>query len=104
MSASAKFATGKWAYRVCDKCGVSFPYNQLRPTTIRGKPTGMLVCEDDFDPDHPQNFLPDVITVDAEALRNARPEDYTKSRVLPAIAAIASITARTFVGRVEVAP
>jgi hypothetical protein len=32
------------------------------------------VCPTDYDPDHPQNFLPYYVTVDAQALRDARPD------------------------------
>jgi len=42
--------------------------------TIRGKRTGSRVCPADYDPDHPQNFLPEAVTVDAQALRDARPD------------------------------
>jgi hypothetical protein len=82
-SATAKFATGKYALGICDICGVRYLLSELRGTTIRGKPTGLLVCPIDFDNDHPQNFLSDAIHIDAEALRNPRPEDYYSSRILP---------------------
>jgi hypothetical protein len=41
------------------------------------------VCPTDYDEDHPQNFLADYVTVDAEALRDARPDTgLAASRVL----------------------
>jgi hypothetical protein len=46
----------------------------MRSTTVRGKITGLRVCPVDWDVDHPQNFLPYYVTVDAEALRLARPD------------------------------
>jgi hypothetical protein len=83
MPGAIKYATGKHAYGVCDICGVSYRLVELRGTTVRGRPTGLLVCPIDFDPDHEQNFLPEALTVDAEALRNPRPEDMYRSRILP---------------------
>lgn len=71
---SPKFATGKWANAICDRCGIRTKYLQLREETIRGLRTGIRVCESCWDPDHPQNFLDKYVTVDPQALRNARPD------------------------------
>ena len=83
MAVSAKFATGKYAWGICDVCGVRCVLGQLRTTTIRGKATNILSCPICWDLDHPQNFLPEAIHVDAQALRNPRPEYYYTSRILP---------------------
>jgi hypothetical protein len=83
MPGAVKFATGKYALGICDICGVRYMLSELRMTTVRGRPTGLLVCPIDFDQDHPQNFLPEVLHADAEALRYARPEDFYQSRILP---------------------
>lgn len=82
MPGSAKFAVGKYAHGICDVCGVGYRLSQLRGTTVRGKPTHILACPICWDADHPQNFLPEALHVDAEALRVARPEDYYRSRIL----------------------
>lgn len=83
MATSPKFASGKRAIAICDICGVRTPYIDLRMPTIRGRRTGLLVCPLDYDPDHPQNFLSRHITVDAQALRHARPDTGKEaSRVL----------------------
>ncbi|HKD02422.1 MAG TPA: hypothetical protein VKB77_08350 [Terriglobales bacterium] len=74
MSVSHKWATGKYANAICDYCGVRTKYRELRGTTIKGQATGLLACSTCWDPDHEQNFLPDYVTVDAQALRNARPD------------------------------
>src|SRR5262249_2202891 len=103
MPAGAKFATGKYAYGICDICGVSCYYTELRGTTVRGRPTGLLSCPTCWDPDHPQNFLPEAITIDAEALRNSRPEDYGPSRLLPCVVPSGSLVARLSVGTTGVA-
>jgi hypothetical protein len=102
MPTFAKFATGKYAKGICDVCGVAYMLNELRGTTIRGKPTGILACPICWDPDHPQNFLPFALTVDAEALRVARPEDFGPSRAMVCVFETDSIVATFSVGSVEV--
>ena len=83
MAHSQKFARGERAWGNCDICGMRYKLTELKPTTVRGKRTGLLVCVVDFDPDHPQNFLDRYVVADAQALRNARPDTGLQaSRVL----------------------
>jgi hypothetical protein len=102
MPASAKFATGKYALGICDVCGVRYMLSELRATTIRGRRTGILSCPICWDADHPQNFLPEALTVDAEALRISRPEDYGPSRILWHWRPADSVALQTALGDVEV--
>jgi hypothetical protein len=74
MAHASKFASGKYANGICDCCGFRYKLHDLAMPTIRGKRTGLLVCPTCFDPDHPQNFLDKYVTVDAQALRNPRPD------------------------------
>jgi hypothetical protein len=74
MPSYNKFSAGKYAWGMCDICSIRCKYTQLKGTTVRGHPTGLLACPTCWDPDQPQNFLPYYITVDAQALRNARPD------------------------------
>ncbi|HEX4593989.1 MAG TPA: hypothetical protein VH157_06925 [Bryobacteraceae bacterium] len=74
MAHSTKFASGKYANAICDVCSMRVKYVDLRETTIRGKRTGILACPVCWDKDHPQNFLSQYITTDAQALRHARPD------------------------------
>lgn len=74
MAHSNKFASGKRANAICDRCGLRCYYTELRGETVRGKRTGLLVCDRCWDPDHPQNFLDKYVTADAQALRNPRPD------------------------------
>lgn len=83
MPAAAKFATGKYAKGICDICGVAWPFNELQTTTVRGRATHIKACPICWDVDHPQNFLSSALHMDAEALRDSRPEDYTSSRIIP---------------------
>lgn len=69
-----KFATGKHALGVCDRCGLQFKLNRLKALIIKGKRTNMLVCHACFDPDHPQLKLGEKPVQDPQALRNPRPD------------------------------
>lgn len=71
---SAGFASGKRALGICDRCGLRFLLATLRTETVRGTPQASLVCRDCFDGDHPQNFQGTQDMLDAEALRNPRPD------------------------------
>ena len=73
----ARYASGKYAWAMCDICGIRCRYRDLRGTTIMGRLTGLLACPTCWDPDHPQNFLPQALAsegVDAVALENPRPD------------------------------
>ena len=74
MPHHAKFASGKYAWGMCDICGIRHKLLELKPTTQRGKLTGLLACPTCWDPDHPQNFLDRYATTDPQALRVARPD------------------------------
>ena len=102
MPGAAKFATGKYAKGICDVCGVAYLLNELRTTTVRGKPTHVMACPICWDADHPQNFLSEVVHADAEALREARPEDFYASRILPHWRPSDALLLSTALGEVEV--
>lgn len=70
----AKFSSGKYAWGLCDVCGFRYKLLDLSWTFIRGQKTGLLACVSCWDPDHPQNFLDLAVTVDPQALRDARPQ------------------------------
>lgn len=53
---------------ICDRCGFVFEHAQLRREW-----TGLMVCQDDFDRRHPQEFVRGVR--DSQGIRpNMRPE------------------------------
>jgi hypothetical protein len=79
----SRFASGKYAWAMCDICGVRCRYSELRTPTIAGKSTGLRVCPSCYDPDHPLNFGSQATAFDAQALRDARPDTgLAASRVL----------------------
>src|SRR5215831_17767589 len=70
----ARFSTGVYAWGMCDRCGIRHKLLDLREETLRGRRKNNLVCNVCWEPDHPQNFLDLAVTVDPQALRNARPD------------------------------
>jgi hypothetical protein len=69
-----KFASGKIALGVCDRCGQQFALKSLRPETLKGKLLNNRVCTSCWDADHPQLKLGEVPVNDPQALRNPRPD------------------------------
>lgn len=68
------YASGKFAFGFCDRCGWRYDLDQLREELEAGFPTGLLVCPTCQDEDHPQNWLNRVKVEDPQSLRNPRPD------------------------------
>lgn len=69
-----KFATGKYAIAFCDRCGFKVPYLELKVQIVNMKPTGLRVCDDCMDEDHPQWQVGLWPVFDPQALEHPRPE------------------------------
>lgn len=69
-----KYASGKHAKGVCDICGGTEKLNTLKEVIVNYRRTGKLACKMCFDVDHPQNHVGRLKVVDAQALRNPRPD------------------------------
>lgn len=70
----AKFASGKEALAICDRCGQRYDYNELREEVHNGKKTGFWTCPTCFEPDHPQNFVRLLKVDENPALKRPRPD------------------------------
>lgn len=70
----SRFARGKRALGICDRCGGTFKLATLMEERVRGHAQGNRVCTSCWDPDHPQNWFGSKTPVDAEALRDPRPD------------------------------
>lgn len=78
---SVVYATGKHAFGYCDRCAFRWPLHELKEEIVNFTRSGLLVCPDCFDPDHPQYRLSRLRVDDPQALRNPRPEiDIERSR------------------------
>ena len=76
------FASGKRALSVCDRCGHQFLLKTLQYQVVKQKRTGLLVCHDCYDIDHPQLMLGTFPVFDPQALRNPRRDNsYLQSGV-----------------------
>ena len=71
------FASGKHALALCDRCGFSYPYMDVREEW-----GGVRACPDCFDYKHPQ-LESARARADPEALQHARPD-----RVEPLVIAV----------------
>lgn len=74
MAVSPKFASGKYAWGICDRCGIRARLVSLRVESVMGRVVNLKTCETCWDRDHEQNFLPKFIQNDPQALRGARPD------------------------------
>ncbi len=69
---SNRFANGKNAIAICDRCGFQFKLHQLRKEVVKQKVNNTLVCPECWDPDQPQLLLGQTPVSDPQALRNPR--------------------------------
>ena len=78
---AVKFASGKKAIAVCDRCGFQYKLKQLKPLTIKTEQVNIMVCPTCWEPDQPQLQLGMYVIEDPQALRNPRPDNtYDESR------------------------
>lgn len=70
----SKFASGKHALGICDRCSWTFKLHELKEEIVRTRPTGLLVCSECWSDDHPQNMEGMYPVDDPQALRNPRPD------------------------------
>ncbi len=68
------FASGKEAWGECDRCGWRVLLNSLKYETSNGVSTGLKVCRECFDPEHPQDDIDKLDTSDAISLQDPRPD------------------------------
>lgn len=67
-----RFAAGKIAIAMCDRCGFRYRLRNLKIEIIKTKQYQLLVCNECWDPDHPQLQLGMYPVDDPQALRNPR--------------------------------
>ena len=67
-----RFASGKRSIAMCDRCGGQFLLKRLKEEIIKTKRYNLLVCEECWDPDHPQLQLGMFPVDDPQAVRNPR--------------------------------
>ena len=97
-----RFASGKIAIAMCDRCGQQYKLKQLKKLTIKTKQMNILVCPECWEPDQPQLLLGMFPIDDPQAIRNPRPDftGYPQSRAQ--VNNPAGVYAAGFVGQVRV--
>lgn len=68
------FANGLKAKAICDVCGLAVPYGSLRALVVNLMQTNVRACRECWTPDHPQLQAGKNVPVDAQQLRDPRPE------------------------------
>jgi len=66
------YSVGKKALGICDRCGFTFKLLELKYEIEDKVRNGLRVCNDCFDPDHPQLRVGELQTSDPQALFNPR--------------------------------
>lgn len=84
MSTNKSFASGKYAFGFCDRCGFRSKLSIMKNLTINEKLTNLKVCPSCYEPDHPQYRIGKVDMTDPQALRDPRPDTaLAASREIP---------------------
>lgn len=68
------YSRGSRALGLCDRCGLTWLLKELREEVQHRQLTGMKVCPDCFDGDHPQNFVGENFQPEFQALWDPRPD------------------------------
>lgn len=69
-----KFAAGNYALGVCDICGFQFKLKELKMLMENDRPANLLVCDECWNEEHPQDDLGKYPVHDPQALENPRPD------------------------------
>jgi hypothetical protein len=78
-----RFASGKKAIAICDRCGFQFRLKELKSLVIKTKNVNIMVCNECWEPDQPQLQLGMYPVDDPQGLRNPRPDSsYLQSGLL----------------------
>ena len=67
-----RFASGKYSIAMCDRCGQQFKLKKLKMEVIKTKLYQLKVCEECWDPDHPQLQLGMYPVDDPQGVRQPR--------------------------------
>lgn len=70
----ANFVNGKTVPGICDRCGERWLLSELSWEVVNQQRTGMRVCPDCFDIDHPQYLLGKTPIYDPQTVKDPRPD------------------------------
>jgi len=67
-----RYASGKNSIAMCDRCGQRYKLTELKKEVQKQRIFNLLVCQQCWDPDHPQLMLGTFPVDDPQAVRNPR--------------------------------
>jgi hypothetical protein len=67
-----KFSSGKNAVAMCDRCGQRYKLSELKKEVQKQRVYSLLVCQQCWDPDHPQLMLGTFPVDDPQGVRDPR--------------------------------
>ena len=70
-----RYTSGKHTIAECDRCGFRYKLKQLKSLYVRTTDTHIKVCNNCWEPDHPQNMQGMYPVDDPQAVRNPRPDN-----------------------------
>ena len=70
---SGKYASAKYTIAECDRCGFQFKLKKLKNLYIKRNDTNIKVCNECWEPDHPQNMQGMHTVHDAQGVQDPRP-------------------------------
>jgi len=71
---ASTYASAKWAWGLCDRCGFRRKLSTLKADIVDLRPTGLRVCAECWDLDNPQLQLGTIIVDDPQSLFDPRPD------------------------------
>lgn len=69
-----RFTAGRKAIAECDRCGIRIKLKDLKKLVIKTKEVAIKVCNECWEPDHPQLQLGMYPVADPQAVRDPRPD------------------------------
>ena len=97
-----RYAVGKKAIGECDVCGFQYKLRELKSLIRKSVDTNIKACPECWEEDHPQLHIGDVRVIDAQAVRNPRPDTASLSKSRELITPVTSLTSTGFVRSVTV--
>lgn len=74
MTGSSKYARGRLAWGLCDRCGFKYRLDRLQYEVEDQRLNGLRVCIVCLDVDHPQLLLGEIVISDPQSLYDPRPD------------------------------
>jgi len=71
---AARYTSGKYTQGACDRCAEWSLLSKLKKIVLKDTVTNIKVCRNCWEPSHPQLRLGQYPVIDAQAVREPRPD------------------------------